>query len=712
MKLIACHIDNFGKLSNLSLEFKDGMNVINESNAWGKSTLAAFLKAMFYGLDAKKEPKAFEKERVMYRPWQGGAFGGELDFEVEGKCYRISRTFGRTEKTDEFHLYDLSTNLECRDYTHDIGLELFDLDSSSFKRTIYIAQNDCLCESSDYINAKLGDLAQNTDDINNFESAMRRMKDKLNYLTPERVTGSIKKRKSYITELMQEIRSYEAAEEGISRIEGKIQLISSQIEEMLVVRRSYADALVLASEERERKVLYAHYQELCQQLEEKRGCLEDISIYFPKNIPSLNEFKEHLQIANQIDMHESALLNCELTIEERQRLDRLEEKYGQKRPMEEQIEQGNGHKVMLVIALVFIILGILSSILSYQTLTPLFDTGILMIIGIALLCGGGILALIGLGIEIHLRKRSKARINAILAEYNEINQLREYDRLVLKRNESEAEKETLQTLKQNLYEFLECYGFSINTNFSSRLNELQGKALEYMVEKKAYDELCNKKDAFEKSQSKSFWRRDAVCPYSVDELNSMITEVDDKTEKLKKAKNQYERQLEELRNQLDVRDEKRLELEEELERQEVDTKRYNTVQYACAFMSKAKEQLTARYMNPIANSFSKYYQLLTEDVSKRCIIDANIEAKFHEQGEFRDARNLSAGYRDLIGICMRLALVDVMYKAEKPFLILDDPFVNLDKEKVDRGNQMLISVAKNYQIIYFTCHDSRSPKIF
>ena len=60
MKLIACHIENFGKLSDLSVEFSDGINVINESNAWGKSTLAAFLKVMFYGLDAKKDAKAFE----------------------------------------------------------------------------------------------------------------------------------------------------------------------------------------------------------------------------------------------------------------------------------------------------------------------------------------------------------------------------------------------------------------------------------------------------------------------------------------------------------------------------------------------------------------------------------------------------------------------------------------------------------------------------
>ena len=38
MKLRSCHIDNFGKLSDLHLEFQDGVNLFHEPNAWGKST--------------------------------------------------------------------------------------------------------------------------------------------------------------------------------------------------------------------------------------------------------------------------------------------------------------------------------------------------------------------------------------------------------------------------------------------------------------------------------------------------------------------------------------------------------------------------------------------------------------------------------------------------------------------------------------------------
>lgn len=70
-------------------------------------------------------------------------------------------------------------------------------------------------------------------------------------------------------------------------------------------------------------------------------------------------------------------------------------------------------------------------------------------------------------------------------------------------------------------------------------------------------------------------------------------------------------------------------------------------------------------------------------------------------------RTMSAGYKDLIGICMRFALVDAMYPLEKPFLILDDPFVNLDDEKLARGRRLLAVLSQDYQVIYFTCHGSR-----
>ena len=96
MKLIRCKVENFGVLSDFSYQFDDGLTVIHEPNGSGKSTLAAFIKAMFYGLPSKGPRNVIENERKRYEPWQGGNYGGFLEFEYHGIVYRVTRKFGQT----------------------------------------------------------------------------------------------------------------------------------------------------------------------------------------------------------------------------------------------------------------------------------------------------------------------------------------------------------------------------------------------------------------------------------------------------------------------------------------------------------------------------------------------------------------------------------------------------------------------------------------
>ena len=47
MKLISMHITAFGKFADLDHDFTDGINSFCEDNGYGKSTMVAFIKAMF-----------------------------------------------------------------------------------------------------------------------------------------------------------------------------------------------------------------------------------------------------------------------------------------------------------------------------------------------------------------------------------------------------------------------------------------------------------------------------------------------------------------------------------------------------------------------------------------------------------------------------------------------------------------------------------------
>ena len=92
---------------------------------------------------------------------------------------------------------------------------------------------------------------------------------------------------------------------------------------------------------------------------------------------------------------------------------------------------------------------------------------------------------------------------------------------------------------------------------------------------------------------------------------------------------------------------------------------------------------------------------------KEITLYVNLDPIFNESGESKEISYFSAGYQDLVSICIRLALVENIYKSEKPLLILDDPFVNLDNIKLNKAKKILDLISKDYQVLYMVCHDSR-----
>ena len=124
-------------------------------------------------------------------------------------------------------------------------------------------------------------------------------------------------------------------------------------------------------------------------------------------------------------------------------------------------------------------------------------------------------------------------------------------------------------------------------------------------------------------------------------------------------------------------------------------------------MQKADENLKIRYKMPLQKALEKYLGFITDnEIDAQMDIDFNLSINNHAlsvQPEF-----FSKGYRNLFEICKRFALIEVLFSAEKPFIILDDPFCNLDDDKITKSLEVLERFSKEYQIIYFTCHDSRT----
>ena len=169
----------------------------------------------------------------------------------------------------------------------------------------------------------------------------------------------------------------------------------------------------------------------------------------------------------------------------------------------------------------------------------------------------------------------------------------------------------------------------------------------------------------------------------------------------------YDRQLEQLQESKDGITDSEKELAELQELYAHNEKKHEILKKTKQYLEQAKISLTARYTKPIKDGFDKYFSLLAGIESENYQMDANLDMYVKEQGMPRNVEFLSTGYQDMVGICMRMALIDAMYKEEKPFVIFDDPFVNLDDAKTKGALKLLDLIAKEYQVVYFTCNESR-----
>ena len=141
MKLVKCYVSSFGKLKDFTYEFHDGVNTIKQDNGWGKSTLANFIKVMFYGISGNKRSVS-ENDRIKYRPWNTTEkFGGAVWFVWGDKEYKIERYFGLKESDDSVALFDVATG-KAYTNTDNLGKRIFEIDEDGFLSTTYFSQKD------------------------------------------------------------------------------------------------------------------------------------------------------------------------------------------------------------------------------------------------------------------------------------------------------------------------------------------------------------------------------------------------------------------------------------------------------------------------------------------------------------------------------------------------------------------------------------------
>lgn len=311
MKLIRVEISGFGKLKNEKMEFSDGLNTLLRQNGWGKTTLAVFLKAMFYGLPATRVQSLDENERKKYAPWEGGIYGGSLEFSIERGEFRVERTFGARESEDTYGTFDLATNrpVDLKGDAGSLGEALFGIDADGFERSVYFGQRT-LAPKEGYatIRNRLVGALENVDDIDSFDSANEVLqKEKRLYQTPR--GGSIFAAEQNIKSLKIELDRCKEAKRMVTEHQRELRNLRGEAEKIAAEKKKLRALL-------DRKLAQGQIEELRKQKNEKKnrvlrltGERNEALAFFEGKIPTEEEHRAMIRDCNS--MRESAALGGE-----------------------------------------------------------------------------------------------------------------------------------------------------------------------------------------------------------------------------------------------------------------------------------------------------------------------------------------------------------------------------------------------------------------
>ena len=183
----------FGNLEKAALTPADGLNVITAPNESGKSTWAAFLKAMFYGVDTKDRDKiGYLADKNRYQPWSGAPMSGEIRLDWNGRDITIRRTSTRTGPMQQFEAVYTASGDPVPGLTGaNVGQQLLGVSKDVFLRSALVGQNSTAVTSNNELESRVAALATSGEEDVSATATQRTLKDWRNRRRSNRSNGLI-----------------------------------------------------------------------------------------------------------------------------------------------------------------------------------------------------------------------------------------------------------------------------------------------------------------------------------------------------------------------------------------------------------------------------------------------------------------------------------------------------------------------------------------
>lgn len=711
MKLLKAYIENFGKISKTEYDFNSGLTTFCYENGYGKTTLATFIRAMFYSLP-KVTTKSNFNDREHFYPFNGGKFGGNLTYEHEGDVYKIVRFFDKKSETkDEFTFY--KNDNQIAPPLENLGKFLFGVDESSFNRTLYFdkAFNSDLSGSD--VTFKLTGIVENSEE--SFENAKESLESAQKKLKRTGKKGDLFDVADEIFKVNQEIESLKGVENSIQFKYKERAEIIAELEKAEEERKKVSELVV-------KKNNYGVYENYLKEAQNYKIELENLKKDYPNGLPTEKEIYNLNGLADNLSKLNGEIIANEITSDTLGEYNALKETFKNGVPSNYDIEnikndinslnqkdktsKGIKNYPLFLIGLLEVVVGIVLLFLNQVAGIMFLSVAVLFIAGSFLIKG-----------KVEDKPNdTELKVKAFLQSYNvnaenlldgvyELKALIDkFDGLskeiALKTTAIERAKTQILETEKTIIETFNKYGIIVNRTESvkEQIRGIERDLFAISSKQNLYNNAVIKAENF-KAEKGVTERVENVESYDEIEL---------KCKELSQKLSTIDREIKNSEDMLESLSDKYNKLEILTEKQEKLKERYNDLTNALNFLLLAEETLKNKYINPVKDTFVNYAKDLEEVLGEKVIMDKNFMVYFEKSGENKSREYLSAGQSVLCDLCLRLSLIDNMYKDNIPFIILDDPFITLDEKHLAKALELLKLLAKDKQIIYFTCHESRT----
>lgn len=700
MILQRIEIEQFGGLRNFSLSLAPGLQYIYGENEAGKSTVCAFLSAMFYGMPGKVRGGGLKGDsRRLYMPWGEKYMAGTLHFRAKGQDYVLKRRFGATARGDSCSLLSADDWTELPIEPEELGVYFLGMGADAFRKSLFISQLGAAFSKGreDELMSRLSNLEKTGEEDISIQKALAELSRAEYELVTKTGRGGMLAQleneaealRAELLETGQKHASFRSLLEEIQRLtvekeQGEKRL--AELERDRAAAAAFGQYKKRQAERSRREKQHEEIMSLQASITEKQLLLE--AIHSEKE-PLTAVAALGKDIVLQLAEKEAA---CSLLAEkEKQRQKLLKEAELLQAEVEKgkkELTQGVLMSCLPAISIAVLCLSVALGVL----LAPAFYGLIAISAGLGLL-------------SIKNYRRRRQLHNELAVRQARLKEKQD----ALAETEQEQVPEKLQKLRQEMAEVLE----KADAENLAALAEKAEQVRQLTIREEVLDkELVRLAEELQK-QSALLAEMPELPEEAEQHYEGADTEtIEQQLEQQRKQQMERERRLALLNAKVDegfsgTRSLSVIEsaLEENAENRAQLAERYEAIKLAKTALEDCAEEMKSNFAPALNEQSGKLIARLTggKYSEVRITDDYGMLLKTPDGREIIEADYVSAGTCDLLYFSLRLAVLSIL-NDEIPLLIMDDTFLQLDAPR-RRAAFGLLREKPAEQILYFSCHE-------